>query len=78
MGRVYNYTGMLPFALSGQILHNIIHYFCPIKKIIKKEYKKNNKKIISIQLILFIIAYDSVCLSAAFRLLQLFCELVCN
>ena len=44
MGRVYNYTGMLPFALSGQILHNIIHYFCPIKKFTKKNYKKTTKK----------------------------------
>ena len=44
MGRVYNYTGMLPFALSGQILHNIIHYFCPIKKNHQKRIQKKQQK----------------------------------
>ena len=42
MGRVYNYTGMLNFASSGQILLNIINnianYFC--LKIITKTTKK--------------------------------------
>ena len=42
IGRVYNYTGMLHFASSGQILLNIINnianYFC--LKIITKTTKK--------------------------------------
>ena len=50
MGRVYNYTGMLNFASSGQILLNIINnianFFCltiitKTTKKIKINIKKN-------------------------------------